>query len=147
MQVILIEDVPHLGSMGDVVNVKPGYGRNYLIPRNLATLATKSSKRELEHELRVVAERRAKLKEAAMTTGNQLDGLSITIARRAGEDNRLFGSVTNRDLQAALADNGYEVERRRIMMNEPFKALGIYQIPVKLHADVTANVLVWICAL
>lgn len=147
MQVILKEDVPHLGNMGDVVTVKPGYGRNYLIPRGLAVLATHGNKKQLEHELRIIHQRREALRADAETLGNQIDGLSITLARQVGEDDRLFGSVTNRDVEAALSALGHEVDRRRIILKEPIKTLGIYKVDVKLHADVTSGVLVWVCAL
>jgi len=147
MQVILKEDVPHLGNMGDVVTVKPGYGRNYLIPRGLAVLATHGNKKQLEHELRIIHQRREALRADAETLGNQIDGLSITLARQVGEDDRLFGSVTNRDVEAALSALGHDVDRRRIILKEPIKTLGIYKVDVKLHADVTSGVLVWVCAL
>lgn len=147
MQVILKEDVPHLGNMGDVVTVKPGYGRNYLIPRGLAVLATHGNKKQLEHELRIIHARREALRADAEALGGTIDGLSITLARQVGDDDRLFGSVTNRDVEAALAALGHEVDRRRIIVKDPIKSLGIYKVDVKLHADVTSSVLVWVCAL
>lgn len=146
MEVILLEDVPHLGNMGDVVAVKPGYGRNFLIPTGLATLASRGKKKELEHQLRIMAEKRESLRAAAQEVGDKINDFSVTITRRAGDDGRLFGSVSNRDIHDALADAGHEVERRRIVLGEPIKALGIYKVPVKLHADVDANVLVWVAA-
>lgn len=146
MELILLEDVPHLGNMGDIVEVKPGYGRNFLIPNGLATLASRGKKKELEHQLRIIAEKRERLKEAAQAIGDVLHELSITITRRAGDDGRLFGSVGNRDIHEALAEAGHDVERRRIVLGEPIKSLGIYKVPVKLHADVTAEVLVWVAA-
>lgn len=147
MQVILTEDVPHLGNMGDVVTVKPGYGRNYLIPRGLAVQATPGNRAQMEHTIRRIEERRARLRIAASELGSKLEGLSITIARQSGEDDRLFGSVTNRDIEAALAALGHEIDKRRIMLKDAIRALGIYEVPVKLHADVTSNVKVWVCAL
>lgn len=144
MDVILLEDVPHLGSMGDIVSVKPGYGRNFLIPNGYAALASKGRKKELEHQMRIVAERRERLRGEAQAVGNAIDELSVTIQRRAGEDGRLFGSVTNRDIHDAITAEGHEVERRRIVLTEPIKTLGIYKVPVKLHADVTPDVLVWV---
>ena len=146
MEVILLEDVPHLGNMGDVVAVKPGYGRNFLIPSGLATLASRGKKKELEHQLRIMAEKRESLRAAAQEVGDAINDFSVTITRRAGDDGRLFGSVSNRDIHDALAEAGHEVERRRIVLGEPIKALGIYKVPVKLHADVDANVLVWVAA-
>ena len=146
MEIILLEDVPHLGSMGDIVRVKPGYGRNYLIPNKLATLANSSRRKELDHQLRIIAERRERLRAAAQQVGSAIDGLSITITRRAGEDGRLFGSVTNRDIHDALTAAGHDVERRRIVLSESLRALGIYKVPVKLHADVNADLLIWVVA-
>lgn len=146
MELILLEDVPHLGDMGDVVEVKPGYGRNFLIPNGLATIASRGKKKELEHKLRIIAEKRESLKAAAQEVGSALHEFSITITRRAGDDGRLFGSVSNRDIHDALTEAGHVVERRRIVLGEPLKALGVYKVPVKLHADVEADVLVWIAA-
>src|SRR5699024_6665064 len=93
MEIILLEDVPHLGNMGEVVRVKPGYGRNYLIPTGLATIASRGKKKEVEHQLRVIAEKRERLRDAAQAAGDKINNLSVTITRRAGEDGRLFGSV------------------------------------------------------
>lgn len=147
MEVILKEDVPNLGNMGELVKVRPGYGRNYLIPRGLAVLATGGSKRQLEHVVRQIEERRNQLLAGAQEVGNQLEGLSLTMARQAGDDDRLFGSVTNRDIEAALEALGHTVDRRRIILKEPIKLLGVYPVPVKLHADVTATLQVWVVAL
>lgn len=147
MEIILKEDVPNLGNMGDIVKVRPGYGRNYLIPRGLAVLATGGRKRETEHLLRQIREQREKLRGEAQGLGAQLDGLSLTLPRQAGDDDRLFGSVTNRDIEAALVDQGFSVDRRRIVLKEPLKALGVYEVPVKLHADVTSKLRVWVVAL
>lgn len=146
MEIILLEDVPHLGNMGDVVEVKPGYGRNFLIPNGLATIASRGKKKEVEHQLRIIAEKRERLKAAAQEVGNALSDFSITITRRAGDDGRLFGSVTTRDIHDALVEAGHEVERRRIILGEPLKALGIYKVSIKLHAEVDADVLVWVAA-
>jgi large subunit ribosomal protein L9 len=147
MEIILLEDVPHLGSMGEIVEVKPGYGRNYLIPQGLAEIATRGNKAHMEHQLDVIRQRREQLKESAQEKGQAIDGLSITLARRAGEDGRLFGSVTNRDIEDALASMDLEVERRRIMLPDTVKQLGIYKVPIKLHADVTADLFVWVAAI
>jgi large subunit ribosomal protein L9 len=146
MQVILTEDVPNLGNMGDLVQVKPGYGRNYLIPRGLAVQATPGNQAQLQHTLKRIEEKRIKLRAAAEEVGGKLHGLSITIARQAGDDDRLFGSVTNRDIEAALAAQSVEVDRRRIILKEPIRALGIYKVDVKLHADVTSTLNVWVAA-
>lgn len=147
MQIILTEDVPHLGNMGDLVTVKPGYGRNYLVPRGLAVIATTGNQKALAHTMRQIEEKRARLKSAAQDVGSKLHDFSVTIPRQSGTDDRLFGSVNNRDIEAALAAEGITVERRRIMLREPIKSLGIYEVPVKLHAEVTATLRVWVCAL
>ncbi len=146
MQVILTEDLPNLGNMGDMVTVKPGYGRNYLIPRGFAKLATAANKKQLAHELRIIEAKREQLRAGAEEIGAKLGKLSVTISRKAGEDDRLFGSVTNRDIEAAISEAGIKVDRRRIILKDALKALGIYAIPVKLHADVTVEVKVWIVA-
>ena len=146
MDIILVEDVPNLGSMGELVSVKPGYGRNFLIPRGLAVLATAGSKRELAHRMRQIETRKQKLRGDAETAAAELNDVSLTIAHKAGEDGRLFGSVTNRDVEAALIERGITVDRRRIVLNSPIKALGIYEVPIKLHADVEVSVKVWVCA-
>lgn len=147
MEVILTEDVPHLGNMGDVVEVKPGYGRNYLIPKGLAVQASRSNRAEFDHLLKQIEFRREQLRASAMDVASALDGMSVTIAKKAGDDDRLFGSVTNRDIEAALAAQGQTVDRRRIVLKEPIKTLGIYEVPVKLHADVVAMTKVWVCAI
>ena len=147
MEIILTEDVPHLGNMGDVVTVKPGYGRNYLIPKGLAVLATRSNKKQFEHVLRQVEDKRFKLRASAEEKAGAIGEMSVTIAKKVGDEDRLFGSVTNRDIEAALAALGIEIDRRRIVMKEPIKTLGIYDVSVKLHADVEVSVKVWVCAL
>lgn len=146
MQIILVEDVPHLGHIGDLVTVKPGYGRNYLIPRGLAVLATPGNRKQLDHTLRVLDEKRRRLRADAESVASKLHELSITLPRQSGDDDRLFGSVTNRDLETELKVQGHEVDRRRIMLKEPIKTLGIYEVPIRLHADVTATLRVWVCA-
>lgn len=147
MELILTEDVPHVGNMGDVVNVKPGYGRNYLIPRGLAVLANTGSRVQFEHVRRQIEEKKDKLRSSALERAQVLGDISVTIAKKVGDDDRLFGSVTNRDIEAALAALGHEVDRRRIVLSAPIKELGIYQVPLKLHADVEVPLMVWVCAL
>lgn len=147
MEVILTEDVPHLGNMGDVVDVKPGYGRNYLIPKGLAVLANAGSKAQFEHIRRQVEEKKEKLRSSALEHAQKLGDISVTIAKKVGEDDRLFGSVTNRDIEAALGALGHEIDRRRIVMSGPIKELGIYAVPLKLHADVEVPLKVWVCAI
>lgn len=145
MDVILVEDVQHLGHMGDLVTVKAGYGRNYLVPKGLAILATAGSKAELAHHMRQISAKKEKFRVEAEAVGGKINGVNVTITRQAGDDNKLFGSVSNRDVGRALEELGIEVDRRRIAISEPIRALGIYAVPVKLHADVTAEIRVWVC--
>jgi large subunit ribosomal protein L9 len=140
MEVILREDVPHLGNIGDVVKVKPGYARNYLLPRGLATIADKRNLRALEHERRIVEDKRRRAVSAAEALSQKLAAARIVITARAGEEGKLFGSVTNIDIERALADQGLPVERRRIRLDEPIKTLGDHAVPISLAAGVTCEV-------
>ena len=142
MEVILREDVPHLGHIGDIVKVRPGYARNYLLPRGLATVADKRNLRVLEHEKRIVEDKRKRAMSAAEQQAKQLAGTTVTIPARAGEEGKLFGSVTNIDIERALTDAGLAIERRRIRLDEPIKALGEYKVPVSLAAGVQAEITV-----
>ena len=144
MQVILKQDVPKLGQAGDIVKVAAGYGRNYLIPRGLAVPATSSSVAQAEHAQRIAASIRRKNLGRAQVLAEQIEGNAVSIRREAGEDDKLFGSVTNRDIAEALAAEGIEVDRRRIVLNEPLKSIGLFTVPVKLHRDVTANLRVYV---
>lgn len=147
MEVILREDVPHLGHIGDVVKVRPGYARNYLLPRGLATVADKRNVRMLEHEKRLVEEKRKRALSAAEQVAKQLAAAKVTIAARAGEEGKLFGSVTNIDIERALGELGFTVERRRIRLDEPIKQLGEHVVPVTLTAGVQAEVRVTVTAI
>ncbi|MBX3023395.1 50S ribosomal protein L9 [bacterium] len=140
MEVILREDVPHLGHIGDIVKVRPGYARNYLLPRGLATVADKRNLRVLEHEKRIVEEKRKRAMSAAEQQAQQLSAMTVTISARAGEEGKLFGSVTNIDIERALADAGQSIERRRIRLDEPIKALGDYKVAIALAAGVQAEI-------
>lgn len=142
MEVILREDVPHLGHIGDIVKVRPGYARNYLLPRGLATVADKRNLRVLEHEKRIVEEKRKRTMSAAEQQAKQLSAMTITIAARAGEEGKLFGSVTNIDIERALTDAGQTIERRRIRLDEPIKSLGDYKVAIALAAGVEAEITV-----
>lgn len=147
MEVILREDVPHLGTIGDVVKVRPGYARNYLLPRGLASVADKRNLRSLEHERRLVDEKRRRALGAAETLSKQLSALRIVIPARAGEEGKLFGSVTNIDIERALADKGMQVERRRIRLDEPIKTLGEHKVPVSLSVGVVSELTVTVSPL
>lgn len=142
MEVILREDVVHLGHIGDVVKVKPGYARNFLLPRGLAVMADKRNLGRLEHERRIATERRERALASSRSLAGKLTSTRITIKARAGEEGKLYGSVTNIDVERALADKGIAVERRRIRLDEPIRALGEHQVTVHLSVGVDAAVTV-----
>ncbi len=142
MEVILRAEVPNLGKSGDIVKVRPGFARNYLIPRGLAVVADRRNKRLLEHEQRIAAAKYEREKRASEGLAQRLTQMRLVVRVRAGEEGRLFGSVTNLDLERALAEQGVTVERRRIRLEEPIKALGEYTVPVHLPAGVVAHVTV-----
>jgi large subunit ribosomal protein L9 len=142
MEVILREDVPNLGTVGDVVRVKPGFARNYLLPRGLAVVADRRNIRVLEHQKRVVADKRERDRRQAESVAQKISSLRLTIKARAGEEGKLFGSVTNLDIERALTDAGYAVERRRIRLEEPIKSIGEQVVAVHLGVGVDAHVTV-----
>lgn len=142
MEVILREDVPHLGSIGDIVKVRAGYARNYLLPRGLAALADARNIRALEHERRLINAKYRRVVNAAEALAGQLSGMRVVIAARVGEEGRLFGSVTNLDVERALRDAGFVVERKRIHIEEPIKSLGDYVVSVSLAAGITTTLTV-----
>ena len=144
MEVILKEDVAKLGSRGDVVKVAEGYGRNFLLPRKLAIEATTGNKKVIEQMRAAAVRRSAKEKAQAEELSKQFDGVSVSFARRAGEQDHLFGSVTSSDIGDALEKKGFNVDRRKIQLHEPLKTLGEFTVPVKLHKDVTAHLKVLI---
>jgi large subunit ribosomal protein L9 len=140
MEVILREDVPQLGHRGDVVKVKPGYARNYLIPRKLAMPATAGARKQVADMKAANARKDAREKSGAESLAAQLGELTLTITAKAGEQDQLFGSVTTMDIAAALEAKGFNVDRRTIELEEPIKTIGEYSVPVRLHRDVTAAV-------
>ena len=140
VEVILRDDVPNLGKIGDVVRVKPGYARNYLLPRGLAIEANSKNLRVLEHQKRVIGVTAERDRKTAETQAKQVDGLEIRVQARAGEEGRLFGSVTNLDIERLLAARGVTVDRRRIQLDEPIKQLGTYRVVVQVGRDVRATV-------
>lgn len=140
MEVILKEDIQNLGKMGEVVRVRDGYARNYLLPRGLVLMANKKNLKGFEHQKRVVASQKERVVKQAETLSQKLAGAALTIAVKAGEEGKLFGSVTNIDIEKALRAKGFDLERRKIPLDEPIKSLGDYEIPVRLTADVTATV-------
>lgn len=139
MQLILREDVEHLGKTGEMVNVADGYGRNFLLPKKKAVLATDKNVKALEHERRVIAEKARKLLDAATSLARKIVGVSITVEKQAGEEDKLFGSVTSMDIHDALVKEGIDVDKKRIHLDEPIKRLGEFAIPVRLEQGVTAE--------
>jgi large subunit ribosomal protein L9 len=140
MEVILKEDVAKLGSRGDVVKVAEGYGRNYLLPRKLAIEATRANRTVIEQMKQAAVRRHARDKADAESLAQQFQGVSLTFRRKAGEKDHLFGSVTSADIAEALDSKGFNVDRRKIHLDEPLKQIGEFNVPVRLYKDVTANV-------
>ena len=144
MRVILKTEVANLGDAGDIVKVSAGYGRNYLIPRGLAIPAHEGSMREMEHQLRVAEAIKRKQLDGARALAEKLERTAISIRRETSADDKLFGSVTNRDIAATLAEEGIEVDRRMIQLDEPIKAIGLFTVPVRLHREITAHIRVYV---
>jgi large subunit ribosomal protein L9 len=139
MEVILKEHVDNLGRRGDIVKVASGYARNYLLPRKLALAVTESNKRQIERERKIADVREAEEKTQAEALAQRLEALEVEIARRVGEHNTLYGSVTSADIAHALEAKGFQVDKRRISLAEPLKAIGDVTVPLKIHRDVTAQ--------
>jgi large subunit ribosomal protein L9 len=139
MEVILKEDVAKLGNRGDVVKVAEGYGRNYLLPRKLAIEATLANKAVIEQMKAAAVRRTAKEKTEAEALAKQFEGLSVSFERKSGENDQLFGSVTSSDIAEALEKKSFHIDRRKIQLHEPLKSVGEFDIPVKLHKDVTTH--------
>lgn len=144
MNVILRQEVEKLGAMGEVVSVKDGYARNYLIPRGLAYYAAPKALRLLEAEKKQYQSRMEKLKLEAEDLAAKLAEVQITIPMQVGEEERIFGSVTNQMIAQDLADRGFDIDRRAIILDEPIKSLGIFDVKVKLHPEVIATIKVWV---
>ena len=144
MKLILREDVHNLGKSGALVTVKDGFGRNFLLPRKMAVLANEQNVKQLEHEQAVIAARQAKLKAGADEEAKKLGGVQVKIARKVGEQDKLFGSVTARDISEALKEKGVHVDSKKIHLEEPIKVLGLAEVPVKLGRGVSATIKVWV---
>jgi large subunit ribosomal protein L9 len=140
VQVILREELPNLGTIGDVVKVKPGYARNYLLPRGLAVEASVRNLHELEHQKRVIADKRLREQKSAAAVADKLGGVKLEFEVRAGEDGKLFGSVTNQDIHRRLEERGFAVDRRRILLDEPIKSLGSHDVAVHVGPDTRATI-------
>ncbi len=139
MEVILRDHVENLGRRGEIVRVADGYARNFLLPRNLALPATEGNKRRVERERKIVETRESEERQAAEAVAARLTALAVSIARKVGENDHLYGSVTNADIADILKERGFDVDRRKILLPDPIKALGENTVPVKLHRDVTAQ--------
>ncbi|RMH33029.1 MAG: 50S ribosomal protein L9 [Acidobacteria bacterium] len=136
MTVLLREDIDNLGGRGEIVKVKAGYARNYLLPRNLAVLATKGNIKQIEQERAALLRKAAKEKATAQAQAEQMKNLTLVFERKVGEHGILFGSVTSMDIAEALQTKGYEIDRKKIMLKEPIKETGDYTVPIKLHREV-----------
>ncbi|MBD3374926.1 50S ribosomal protein L9 [candidate division KSB1 bacterium] len=144
MKIILKQDLDNLGKVGEIVDVKPGYARNYLIPKGFAMRATDSALRMVEEEQKRMERQHEKEKEQAQVWADELSKVSVTATVQVGEEDKVFGSVTNQDIATLLKDAGHEVDRKKIILDEPIKALGVYDVPVKLHPQVEATIKVWV---
>lgn len=144
MEVILRQAVDNLGHPGDVVDVSNGYARNYLLPRGVAFLATEGNKKRITQEKARLEAAEGERRQAAQALADQLAEVSITFAARVGEEGKLFGSVTAGDIAQQLEAQGHHVDRRVIDLHEPIKALGVYRVPLRLHADVRPEIKVWV---
>lgn len=144
MQVILTQNVEHLGKAGELVTVKPGYGRNYLLPKGMAVSATARNVKRLEHDRHVISARVAKEQAEAGSLAERINGMLLQFERRVGDDDKMFGSVTTRNLSEQLKVAGLDLDHRRIQLDEPVKALGKYEVDVKLKADTTAKLKFWV---
>jgi large subunit ribosomal protein L9 len=146
VKVILLKEVQGLGKPMDTVDVAPGYCRNYLLPKGLAIVASARSLKQVEHNKKMVEARLAKERRKALELKQKLEEISCKVAREAGEGDKLFGSVTNRDIAVALAEEGFSIDHRQISLESPIKHLGIFYANVKLAPDVVAKVKVWVVA-
>ena len=140
MEVILREHVDNLGRRGEIVKVAEGYARNYLLPRKLALLATEGNKKQIERERVKFEIKELEEQKAAQAVADRMANLELEISRKVGETEALYGSVTSADIAEALAAKGFELDRRRLQLAEPIKRLGAFEVPVKLHRDVTATI-------
>jgi large subunit ribosomal protein L9 len=137
MEVILKEDIANLGKIGEVVRVRDGYARNYLLPRGLVLVANKKNLKTFEHQKKLVADQKQKVMRQVQAVSEELAGVALVIPMRTGEEGRLFGSVTNIHIEKALKAKGLQIDRRKIHLGEPIKSLGEYEIPIRLSADLT----------
>ena len=144
MNIILTEDVENLGSAGDLLKVKDGYARNYLIPGGKAMVATTQNVKMLEHQKQLVQAKLNKMKREAEQLAAKIGDISCTVAKPVGEEDKIFGAVTAVDIHNGLAHEGITIDKRKILLDEPLKSLGIFTVPIKLHQEVTAQLKVWV---
>lgn len=144
MKVILRKNFEQLGKVGDIVSVKDGYGRNYLIPRQIAYQATKGNILALEEEKKQIVKKEAKELDIAQKLAVEVEKVSITIPVKVGEEDKIFGTVTNQMISDSLKEKGYDIDKRKIEITEPIKSLGIYSVSIKLHPSVSATVKTWV---
>jgi large subunit ribosomal protein L9 len=144
MEVILRQAVENLGKPGDLVAVKSGYARNYLIPRGFALPATEGNKRRIEQQKARLEAAEAERQGTAQQVADRLEQVSLTFSARVGEEEKLFGSVTAADIAQQLQAQGFEIEKRQVDLHDPIKSLGVYRVPIKLHAEVKPEVRVWV---
>ena len=137
MEVILRQHVEHLGKRGEIVKVAAGYARNYLLPRKLALPATEGNKRHVERERKIMDTRESDERSQAQAIASRLEAIEVVIARRVGDTDQLFGSVTSADIAEYLKDKGFEIDRRKLILPEPIKTIGTHAVPLKLHREVT----------
>ena len=145
-KILLRQDVDDLGARGEIVRVRAGYARNYLLPRKLALLATDGNRKQIERERATFDAKDADAKKVAEALGERMGGVQIVIARKVGETEALYGSVTSADVAEALAAKGFDIDRRNVQLAEPIKKLGDFEVPVKLQSDVVATVKVKVAA-
>jgi large subunit ribosomal protein L9 len=146
MDVILKEDMHNLGKSGELVTVRDGYGRNYLLPQGKAVVATRKNVAQLDHEKKMIAARNAKLLKDAQSIADRLAAIEITIARQAGAEDKLFGSVSSRDVEEALTEKGLKIDRKKIVLADAIRTLGVYTLDIKLSPEVTGKIKVWVVA-
>ena len=140
MKVILKEEVKNMGNMGQIVDVADGYARNYLVPRGLAVEANTKNIKSLEHQKRVIQEKSKKIRNQAQELSNKITAISLVIKAKAGEEGKLFGSVTTMDIAESLKNEGMEIDKKKISLDEPIKRLGSYTVNIKVHSEVTTQV-------
>jgi large subunit ribosomal protein L9 len=144
MKVILTEDIAHLGTAGNLIKVKDGYARNFLIPQGKAIMATTQNVKHLEHQKKQIQGKLSKIKREAEQLARRIEAVSCTVTKAAGEEDKLFGSVTSADIQLSLKNEAIDIDKKQIMLSEPIKSLGIFTVPIKLHPEVTAHLKLWV---